>query len=115
VMARRLYLRVGPWLPRALRDMEVISLQASRAYVPQVYHGKLILFRASEQPAGNEDARLGWGGLATGGEELHDVPGDHFTILTEPSVGVLAKQLTVCLHRARAGEKAKAAALLPTR
>jgi amino acid adenylation domain-containing protein len=112
VMARRLYLRVGPWLPRALRDMEVISLQASRAYVPQVYHGKLILFRASEQPAGNEDARLGWGGLATGGEELHDVPGDHFTILTEPSVGVLAKQLTVCLHRARSGEKA---ALLPTR
>jgi amino acid adenylation domain-containing protein len=99
VMARRFYLWVGPWLPRALRDMEVISLQASRAYLPGLYDGRLILFRASEQPAGNDDLRLGWGGLATGGEELHEVPGDHFTILTEPSVEILAKQLTASLER----------------
>jgi thioesterase domain-containing protein len=110
-MARRTYLRLGPWLPRPLRDMEVTSLQASRAYLPQPYPGRLVLFRASKQPAGNDDARLGWGGLATGGEELHEVPGDHFTILTEPAVGVLAQQLSVCLCRARTGGPDRAALL----
>jgi amino acid adenylation domain-containing protein len=108
VRARRSYLRVGPFLPRALRNMEVISIQASRAYLPRVYPGRIILFRASRQPAGNDDARLGWGGLAAGGEELHEVPGDHFTILTEPSVRVLADQLSACLHHSRADETARA-------
>jgi thioesterase domain-containing protein len=44
---------------------------------------------------------LGWGRIATGGVEVHELPGDHVSILAEPHVRVLGEELRDCLERAR--------------
>jgi thioesterase domain-containing protein len=46
-----------------------------------------------------DDPFLGWKGLAAGGIDVHHVPADHFTILREPAVRVLAEKLRECLDR----------------
>ena len=76
--------------------------EAARDYVPQVYSGRAILFRASEQPPvewGRTDPQLGWGSLVAGGLEIHEVPGNHGSILSEPYVRVIAEKLQACLDR----------------
>jgi hypothetical protein len=37
--------------------------------------------------------------LATGGIEVHEIPGNHFNIIKEPHVAELARKLTDCLAR----------------
>ena len=67
---------------------------AVRNYKPQPYAGKVILFRASEQPIGiNPDATLGWGPVGIEDLEIHEIPGHHGSILFEPRVGKLADVL----------------------
>ena len=46
------------------------------------------------------DPLLGWGGMATGGIEIHELPGYHRAYLWEPGVTVLAEKLTSCLAAA---------------
>jgi thioesterase domain-containing protein len=59
-----------------------------------------MLFRAMERPAGIDLERdLGWGRLARGGLEIHDVPGSHATMILESHVRVLARILSDCLNR----------------
>jgi thioesterase domain-containing protein len=71
-----------------------------RDYVPQVYPGRVTLFRASKQPAGYNNVRdLGWGKLAAGGVEIHDVPGYHGSIMMEPRVRILAQKLEACISQ----------------
>jgi thioesterase domain-containing protein len=89
-------------LPSALRGVEAANSQASRAYVPQVYPGRLTLFRASTQPAGNaHDPTLGWGRLAAEGVDVHEVPGYWGSMVVEPRVRILADRLRVCLDKAQ--------------
>jgi aspartate racemase len=83
--------------------------EAGRAYVPQAYPGKILLFRATDRV----DAAtayvvpdLGWANLARGGLEIYDVPGDHVEIFKEPHVQVLAEQLRNCLDKAQVAERA---------
>jgi len=76
--------------------------QASRDYVPQVYPDSAILFRASELLKDwlewcLVDPQLGWGSLIAGGLELHQVPGNHFSMFDEPNVRVLAEKLRASL------------------
>ena len=91
---------------RRILEVQKASHQALLNYVPQVYPGKITLLRASEVLA--EDSRgvfsqsfcqpaLGWGELTTEAIEIHEVPGDHVTMLAEPHVRVLADQLKSCL------------------
>ncbi|BCL38219.1 non-ribosomal peptide synthetase [Nostoc sp. MS1] len=71
--------------------------QAVKNYCPQVYSGKITLFRSSEQPlwlAG--DRKLGWQGLAE--VEVHDIPGNHNNIL-RANVKFLGEKLRDCLKR----------------
>jgi thioesterase domain-containing protein/acyl carrier protein len=90
-----------PSLPKHLIELEVRIRQAVEKYVPQVYSGKMTLFRAATQPVGTpSDPMLGWRGVAAGGLEIHEVPGDHRSIMYEPHVGVLAEKLKRCLDRA---------------
>ncbi len=85
-------------LPRKLRQVEEAIGKAKNRYIPQPYPGKLILFRATRQPAGyGEDRNLGWTRVAQGGVEVHHVPGYHGAIVHEPRVPILAEQLTRCL------------------
>jgi aspartate racemase len=92
---------VGGSLPGSLQQTQNALWDASTGYVPQPYSGKVTLFRATKQPVGiYPDPTLGWGGIATGELEIHDVPGS--AIVLEPRVRVLAEQLTACLEKARA-------------
>ena len=68
--------------------------EAWRAYQPQVYSGRIILFRASESTGdGSQKRDMGWGRLTSGEVEVHEVPGDHISMIHEPHVRVLAERL----------------------
>lgn len=74
---------------------------ALRQYRAQVYHGRLTLFRARDQVSGGfRDSTVGWSKLAAGGVDVRVIPGDHRSMLREPYVQILAKQLRECLERA---------------
>jgi len=115
----RLYQSLGILLPSGLQRTNLYKslLEAVLNYVPQVYPGQLTLFRASDAPgqgwyyypAGmptpddwyTRDPEHGWGKLAGGGLETHDVPGNHGGMLKEPQVGSLAEKLQACLEQSR--------------
>ena len=48
------------------------------------------------------DPQLGWGDLVTGGLEIHQVSGDHLSMLQDPHVQGLAEKLRDCLRKALA-------------
>ena len=76
------------------------NLQASKDYITPVYPGVVTLFRCQVQLL--EFAlhpELGWGELVTRDLEIHHIPGDHFGLLKEPRVRVLAEKLKLCLER----------------
>ena len=67
--------------------------QALRSYVPNHYHGHAALFKTEERlVADDQDPTLGWGKVIPA-LELHSVPGNHYTIVREPHVKVLAERL----------------------
>jgi amino acid adenylation domain-containing protein len=106
-IARKFYERWGRPVPTALRATQETIYQSVSDYVPGVYPGKLTLFRASTQPVGiYPDPLLGWGGLASGGLEIHEVPGFHGSIVAEPRVRFLAEVLRTCLDSAQEPEPA---------
>ncbi|WP_414544489.1 amino acid adenylation domain-containing protein [Nostoc sp. CCY0012] len=91
---------------RRIIEVQKASHQALINYVPQVYSGKITLLRASEMVAEDsggvfaqsfQKPALGWGELTTQPIEIHEVPGDHVTMLAEPHVQVLAEKLKCCL------------------
>src|SRR4030095_6466431 len=68
----------------------------------------LTLFRAEERmeiphmsneipPIGVDDATWGWSSMASGLVQVHMVPGDHITMLTNPHTEILAERLRACL------------------
>ena len=74
------------------------------AYTPRPYPGRMIMFRGQltmATAAKVSDTRLAWRDLVGGGLEVHDVPGDHFGLMLEPTiVRRLAAELQACLsHR----------------
>ena len=75
-------------------------MRMKRDYKPPVYPGSVTLFRASKRPAGYYDSPdLGWAELAAGGVQIHEIPGYHGSIITEPRVRVLAERLQECLSK----------------
>jgi len=69
------------------------NAQAAYRYVPQCYGDRLTLFRADEQPdALTNNLTLGWDRLAKQ-VQLHQIPGNHLSLLKQPHVQVLAQQL----------------------
>jgi thioesterase domain-containing protein/acyl carrier protein len=86
-------------LGQAQRLVQMLKshIYAGKIYIPQPYRGRVTLFRASEEVADSDDLTLGWRELATEGVDLHWVPGNHLTMVREPHVQVLAKELRACL------------------
>jgi thioesterase domain-containing protein len=83
-------------------NIQAAHQQASFEYTPKVYDGRLTLFRAKQQgEVWQSDPELGWGGLAAGGVEVYETPGNHITLIAEPNVRSLAGRLSECLLRAR--------------
>jgi thioesterase domain-containing protein len=81
-------------LPRKYVKMMESNLRALREYTPKHYPGQLTLFRACTRPLlHSQSVDLGWSEWVTGGVEILSVPGHHASILKEPSVQVLARDL----------------------
>ncbi|AFZ28072.1 amino acid adenylation enzyme/thioester reductase family protein [Cylindrospermum stagnale PCC 7417] len=95
----KFYLNKNLTLPHSLRELAVRDAisQAYKNYFPQVYSGKVIFFRAVIQPKEYADYLKQWEELAAGGLEIHDIPGHHDSILSEPNVRVLAEKLRACI------------------
>ena len=90
--------------PRFLGEVSatVAYLYAEREYRPdrQLEQGALVLFRAERGEGIDapfiefyEDPLLGWSRRCAGGVRAVDVPGGHTSMLQEPHVGELARQL----------------------
>ena len=93
-------IRSGTRLPPFLRNLKEISYQAAVNYHPRLYPGKVTLFRARERmPGSTSDFFLGWDRVAGGGMEVHEIPGDHVSLMKEPGVRLLAEELKRCLSR----------------
>lgn len=71
--------------------------QALRNYVTQPYPGRIILFRADEQPPGMYDPTVGWDQLVTGGIEIHVLPGNH-TTYSDNHFPDFVEELKTCLE-----------------
>ena len=71
----------------------------------EVYPDRVTLFRATEN-MGFIDHDLGWSELAPGGLEIHDVPGDTFSMLEEPHIQVLAEKFRDCIDRVQGDDLA---------
>ena len=90
------------FLPHHLKQVRRALHEASDAYVPKPYFGKITFLRASQQSIrDSDDPKSGWGALASGELEIHDIQGNHNNILAEPQVGVLARQLKAGLDKAQ--------------
>lgn len=121
LVAQRTGLNVSDLVPEGIeRDrldsylaMRSARIDALRLYRFQPYGGKITLFRAEDsgsstkilelQQAFEEAAQTadyGWTNLGLGGLDVITVPGTHDSLLSEPHVELLARELTHCLaHR----------------
>ena len=77
------------------------NTRAMSAYVPRTQNVRVALFKANEQPDFASNI-LPWEELVTEGVETHVIPGNHYTLLREPNVRVLAEHLKSCLAQATA-------------
>ncbi|QRK14210.1 LLM class flavin-dependent oxidoreductase [Archangium violaceum] len=84
------------------------------AYTPaSPYPGRITFLRASVLHPDNvpieelrwtvEDPAMGWGRFSTQAVEVHQVPGDHLSMMTEPHVRSVAGCLKECIDKALAG------------
>jgi thioesterase domain-containing protein len=83
-------------IPASLKDTYEINSLAQRKYRKKPFPGKLTLFRASKQEEGIPSDN-GWGPIFLEGIEVHEIPGDHWEVLSEPGIDVLAKSIANCL------------------
>ncbi len=87
-------------LPRDLKNVRAAALRAERQYVAQTYPGRVTLFRARETDLAYVDEQVkGWESVSLGGVEVHEIPGDHATMMQDPQVRQLAAQIRVCLDK----------------
>ena len=99
--------------------VQVFKANSQIHYLPQkVYPTRITLFRSSEvhpEDAANnmlsetitQDLAWGWNKFSTESVEVHFVPGDHITMMTNPHVRVLAEQLKTCIEQAQADKGGK--------
>jgi thioesterase domain-containing protein/acyl carrier protein len=81
---------------RKLWDIHIRNL---RDYLPKPYAGHVTLFRTRVHPFFcSFDPTFGWAELAQDGVTVKIVPGGHESILEEPNVQVLARELAACLR-----------------
>ena len=72
--------------------------RAIRAYRPKPYPGRVILIRAERQhPTHFAPLFLGWDWFARGGVEVHILPGDHATLLSEQNLRGVGEKLRAVL------------------
>ncbi|HXQ37619.1 MAG TPA: thioesterase domain-containing protein, partial [Anaerolineales bacterium] len=80
---------------RNMFDIFKINANILSSYQPGEYPGRITLFRTEQA-----ESLKGWDKFAAGGVDLHVVPGDHFSMVREPHVKVLAEELRRSIHEA---------------
>ncbi len=91
-------------MARQLAAVCTANIAALGGYEPVPYAGSVVLFRASQRPAGwDGDPNLGWGGLVQGSLEVSELDGDHDSLLQGPRAAVLARALGRALAAAGSG------------
>jgi amino acid adenylation domain-containing protein len=75
------------------------NLQASRAYAPEPYTGRLTLWVSEATAAFYAAALDAWSRLVPAGLDRTILPGDHYSLLRRPEVERLARELTAQLVR----------------
>jgi thioesterase domain-containing protein len=81
-------------VPKFVRSNLVVFTAVGQNYVPKVYPGRLVLFRAEGRTAEyGDDLTLGWTDIARDGVVVHEVPGSHLSIMRKPHVYRLVEQL----------------------
>jgi len=82
-------------VPKWVRSNIVVFSAVGQKYVPAAYSGRLLLFRAEGRTAEyGGDLTLGWSDIARDGVVVHQVPGDHLSIMRKPQVDRLVEQLS---------------------
>ncbi len=100
-VVRKVYKQLEKPIPQDYIQIEDQIHKAARKYSPKEFPGKVTFFRADFQPEGVfPDPLLGWGGMFRDGMEIHDVPGDHITIMKDPNVSILAAAFDGCIRAA---------------
>ncbi|HEY6328217.1 MAG TPA: thioesterase domain-containing protein, partial [Blastocatellia bacterium] len=86
-------------------DYQLYVGRRTRArYVLRPYPGRIDLFRAADnRPAFHADYDNGWGSAASGGLVVHNIPGDHFTLVADPNVATLAATLSLRIDESFSG------------
>ncbi|HEY4903815.1 MAG TPA: amino acid adenylation domain-containing protein [Candidatus Sulfotelmatobacter sp.] len=90
------------FLPAPLKAVRKVFSVAEEGYRPQVYFGSATWFRATEKGLrGVDNPTDDWSKWVTGGVEVHEIEGDHGSILKEPQVRHLAERVRFCLNQAQ--------------
>jgi phthiocerol/phenolphthiocerol synthesis type-I polyketide synthase E len=93
-------------LPEFRRFLPMIQghLQAMHSYIPRLYPGSIVFFRAATRDRLNPpDPEHGWIGLATGSFEVHEIPGDHITMNYAPHARIMAERFNQYLELINGG------------
>jgi amino acid adenylation domain-containing protein len=89
-------------------DEQALSLYLQRYDEKRNIHlTEITLFRALDQIESHEEEKddaWGWNDFSIKSVDIHFVPGDHATMMTEPHVITLAKQLRNCIGKTQNGE-----------
>jgi thioesterase domain-containing protein len=91
--------RMFSTLPAFLKNTHEINSVAARNYKVKPVSAKLTLFRAANQADSSIPSDNGWSPIFKEGVEVHEVPGDHWQVLSVPGIDVLAKSIHGCLSR----------------
>lgn len=75
-------------------DVEESFIRALRNYRPGKFHGSVLLLRTGGAEFNSPDPDLGWSTVVDGAVEVHEMPGDHDSILMKPQVDLLAAKIS---------------------
>ncbi|WP_292877333.1 non-ribosomal peptide synthetase [Nostoc sp. NMS1] len=111
--------QVGTKQLRGFLKVSKATGEAFDFYLPQhVYPSQITCFRASEVNSDDvsslfeyseilQDPALGWNEFSSKTVEVHIVPGDHVTMMTQPHVLTLADRLQTCIEKAQVNSGVK--------
>ena len=89
------------YLQRLFRVYQA-TISSWLAYRPQLYQGPLALIKASNRDGWEDDGdeAMGWAGLVNGDVMVLTTPGDHYTLMRQPNIRLLAERVQQCLDAA---------------
>jgi amino acid adenylation domain-containing protein len=87
---------------RAFFSSYTTNLKALLTYEPQEYAGKITLIKARDSALEqSHETALGWARFAMAGVEVHEIEGDHYSIINGPPARLLAAKLEEMLNAQR--------------